>query len=712
MAQADDSARTQPQPQERPKLATTVDRARHAALVRWGKQQPFRARLEAIREARKKGKGKGKAKGSAKKPKLTAAQRAAQREQERAANVAAMGAMLDDADNAFLSSRGLDGLASAANGEEPRGPIADGLIEKGLAVRGEDGRFRLTSDGRALLHAAESGDQNALLDRISEQNDKDVARQKKEADKLAKEEEKKKGGGGGGGGKEKPTEEEKAKAKADARAQTASETAKQVGLKQDELDTLRQSAEQGAEGLTMDHLRRLEALGLTSDGETTDQGRRALNALERGDVRAYRAALQDARARMARERAADERRRARDQGTTKAIEDTMPDILDTLPETLAGLTADLEALGDADEAIKAGRRNNAGDQATLDAAYEMAGELQDALAALGANTGEEDDELPDAEDEGMEDMAGKAQRTFGGKERADIEDSDFAGPDRTYPIMTAQDVKDAARLIGKAADPEAVKRKIIAIAKRKGFADAIPEAWLGATKKSLATKGIEFLDDDTAILEGYSVKAIGQADGWVGGYLVRFGGDGDLSEWRDMFTKQTDFGRATKSDVWVHHRMLPGVGKRRLTNQAEIGMDDEGVFIKHLLDLRSAYERKLYELAQADKLGWSSGTAPHLVDRKALGDGRHQIDQWPLGLDASYTPMPAGGLGVEARAGAMKSLFADAGIDLLHAIYDDNPEAPEAPSQSADGRKGMDDDRARRLLLDIDLLLLSEEPTV
>lgn len=61
------------------------------------------------------------------------------------------------------------------------------------------------------------------------------------------------------------------------------------------------------------------------------------------------------------------------------------------------------------------------------------------------------------------------------EDRKKLPESDFAGPNRTYPIVDASDVADAAALIGKADDPEAVKRRIIAIAKRKGF--SIPDAW-------------------------------------------------------------------------------------------------------------------------------------------------------------------------------------------------------------------------------------------
>lgn len=60
-------------------------------------------------------------------------------------------------------------------------------------------------------------------------------------------------------------------------------------------------------------------------------------------------------------------------------------------------------------------------------------------------------------------------------DRDKLPESDFAGPNRSYPIVTAGDVADAASLIGKAADPAAVKARIISIAKRKGF--ALPKAW-------------------------------------------------------------------------------------------------------------------------------------------------------------------------------------------------------------------------------------------
>ena len=66
-------------------------------------------------------------------------------------------------------------------------------------------------------------------------------------------------------------------------------------------------------------------------------------------------------------------------------------------------------------------------------------------------------------------------------DRKKLKKSDFGDPERLlYPIMDQSDVNAAARLIGKAHDPAKVKKRIIAIAKRKGF--KIPNAWKETAK--------------------------------------------------------------------------------------------------------------------------------------------------------------------------------------------------------------------------------------
>lgn len=78
------------------------------------------------------------------------------------------------------------------------------------------------------------------------------------------------------------------------------------------------------------------------------------------------------------------------------------------------------------------------------------------------------------------------KRDIPDKERDKIPAEDFAGPDETYPIVKPEDVAAAAHLVGKADDPEAVKAKIIAIAKRKGpdFVAELPESWTKEEKSA------------------------------------------------------------------------------------------------------------------------------------------------------------------------------------------------------------------------------------
>lgn len=89
-------------------------------------------------------------------------------------------------------------------------------------------------------------------------------------------------------------------------------------------------------------------------------------------------------------------------------------------------------------------------------------------------------------------------------ERDKIPAEDFAGPDRTFPIRNQQDVSDAARLIGHADDPAAVKRRIIAIAKRKGL--TIPDAWQAG--KSGSDMEIKTYDSSASIPDAEDRKSV------------------------------------------------------------------------------------------------------------------------------------------------------------------------------------------------------------
>jgi HK97 family phage major capsid protein len=150
---------------------------------------------------------------------------------------------------------------------------------------------------------------------------------------------------------------------------------------------------------------------------------------------------------------------------------------------------------------------------------------------------------------------------------------------------------------------------------------------------------------------GGSVKALG--NGRVGGYLVSFGDPEHTDIQGDFFTKDTDFGDVESSSVYYDHGLDEKVGKRVL-GKARLEEDEFGVWAETQLKLRDEYEKFIYGLAEKGKMGWSSGTAGHLMERKKVTDNAYWITRWPLGLDASLTTRPA-----EPRNGAvpLKSLL-------------------------------------------------------
>lgn len=104
----------------------------------------------------------------------------------------------------------------------------------------------------------------------------------------------------------------------------------------------------------------------------------------------------------------------------------------------------------------------------------------------------------------------------GGVDRDRIPAEDFAGKNRTYPIVTPADVDDAAKSIGRAGDDnfpsDELKANIIAIAKRKGpkYVEQLPQKWQDelAGKTSKGKKGSGKVPDaDKEVTD-----ALGEAD--------------------------------------------------------------------------------------------------------------------------------------------------------------------------------------------------------
>ena len=132
--------------------------------------------------------------------------------------------------------------------------------------------------------------------------------------------------------------------------------------------------------------------------------------------------------------------------------------------------------------------------------------------------------------------------------------------------------------------------------------------------------------------------------GYVKGYLVRFGDSKATDLEGDYFTASTDYGfpmeegKRVPLNVYYHHGMDSQVGKKSI-GSGFIKMDAEGLWYEAQLDMADEYGKMIAKLCKQGKMGFSSGAAAHMVERKSMG-GASEIIRWPI-AEASITPTPA-----------------------------------------------------------------------
>jgi hypothetical protein len=136
----------------------------------------------------------------------------------------------------------------------------------------------------------------------------------------------------------------------------------------------------------------------------------------------------------------------------------------------------------------------------MDKAKKNDAKEDDAEALGGQPVGEEMDGTDDDDDAQpifAEVDKAKDPSVGGGVDREKLAESDFAGKNRSFPIVKPGDVSDAASSLGRAGadnySTDKIKANIIAIAQRKGkeFVDELPQTW----KDEMAEKG---MDEDLA----------------------------------------------------------------------------------------------------------------------------------------------------------------------------------------------------------------------
>lgn len=116
------------------------------------------------------------------------------------------------------------------------------------------------------------------------------------------------------------------------------------------------------------------------------------------------------------------------------------------------------------------------------------------------------------------------ERSISAAQRDKIDDSDFAGPSQSFPIDTQEHLDAAAKLIGHADNPDAVKARAIEIAKRKGF--TLPDSWQEDEKQERSEASelhalympISYMsrrEDDEWIVEGQATAEVPDTFGTI-----------------------------------------------------------------------------------------------------------------------------------------------------------------------------------------------------
>lgn len=172
-------------------------------------------------------------------------------------------------------------------------------------------------------------------------------------------------------------------------------------------------------------------------------------------------------------------------------------------------------------------------------------------------------------------------------------------------------------------------------------------------------------DTELQVLFGSAVKDLG--NGKIGGYAVLFTTAKDPDLTGDYFTKDTDFSLDTNNATAVYYaHTLDKTIKDKKLGKASFQIKDEvGVWVEAQLNLRDTYVNRIYQMVKDGELGFSTGSAPHLIRREAVKGASH-LKAWPI-VELSLTPTPA-----EPRTLAVpvKSIELEGPIDLESPVTD------------------------------------------
>ena len=666
------------------------------------------ARVKEILAAKqKKGKPKAKAKGKAAKPKETRTKQEVAN-QNRAA-VAKQGGMGDLEGTLVRLNAGMQG-AGMENDKH------DELIKKGLAKRGADGSVSLSPAGKKWKSAADKGNAECANAALSDAKAGAAAREGKEQERSAKKQARDTAKAERVAVQAKKQQDRqkklkqaaqskraKGKARASAKTERAKQTqAKQAATQQRKTRVLAEKVKRGEKLSASDQIDAEDA-GIVKAGKALDMSELAIKAgarHSRTDIQHLQSIHDSSVACGASCGPEDDDSDAgdldEDDEGVKAIKGIMGNPLYYAQHECQDIMQAANALSTMAMLIQS-------ELVEEDEDPQHIAMLCDAAHTLVDFIDSELDELEKAgkdaaHDAGMGPMKAITEREdvnpkAGVAEYGDVTFAD--AKNKKYPIDTADHTRSALSYFSK----EENKAKYSA-EDQKSIMAKIVAAWKKLIDKAGPPSAGKAMDDAWLHLEGDAIKAL--ENDIIRGYAVRFGDADHADLQHDYYTKATDFWLdhfGWPRPITYHHGMDAGTRNDPVVGHwLKAGVDDVGIWMEGQMDRAHAYYKAMKELAARGYIRLSSDSAPQWVIREKQQNGVNEIKRWPLITSSlTVTPMEPRMLPVEVKA-----FLAELGFEGI----DDSPEVINPDAARLDEAKAADDERARVLLLELDLLEL------
>ena len=125
----------------------------------------------------------------------------------------------------------------------------------------------------------------------------------------------------------------------------------------------------------------------------------------------------------------------------------------------------------------------------------------------------------------------------------------------------------------------------------------------------------------------------------------------------EYFTKNTDLGKLTGQSLYYHHGRDPVIGHKSIGDVLKIESDAKGVWFESQVQKYHQFYDKIKHLIRRGYVGYSSGSAQHLIRHQKGSDGRTWIEAWPL-VEMSLTATPSQPLHVTEGAKSVQDVSA------------------------------------------------------